>query len=97
MKPITELDDSTVMGLQSVELGVLIDKRGKVKVWTKRVRWLDRNTARDQALKVLGRYTAEKSPTDDLLVTANERAAKSMGSLAARFKAVVAAHGGPKT
>ena len=59
LKPITDLDDDTAMALAGFE--VTEEKgsgedRGKVVGYTKKVKWLDKNTAREQAMKHLGQY-----------------------------------------
>ena len=58
-KGIHELDEDTAMALQSIESEVVVNKRtGKATFHLKKVKWLDRNAARDQANKILGAYKA---------------------------------------
>lgn len=59
LKDITELDDDTAMALSGFEVSEEKgsgDDRGKVVGFTKKVKWLDKNQARDQAMKHLGQY-----------------------------------------
>lgn len=70
LKMIHELDDDTAMALAGFE--VTEEKgsgedRGKVIGFTKKVKWLDKNTAREQAMKHFGLYledNKQKSPLE---------------------------------
>lgn len=72
LKPIPELDDDTAMALSGFE--VMEEKgsgpdRGKVVGYTKKVKWLDKNAARDQAMKHLGMFREDnnqRNPLSDL-------------------------------
>lgn len=72
LKPIHELDDDTAAALAGFE--VTEEKgsgndRGKVIGFTKKVKWLDKNTAREQAMKHLGLYledNKQKSPLEGI-------------------------------
>ena len=95
LKGIHELDEDTAMALQAIESEVVVNKRtGRATFHLKKVKWLDRNAARDQANKILGHYKADKTPDDDPRVSALDRATKSSESVAERIKAVLAHHAG---
>jgi len=70
LKPIHELDDDTAAALAGFEVTEEKgsgDDRGKVIGFTKKVKWLDKNTAREQAMKHLGLYledNKQKSPLE---------------------------------
>jgi len=72
LKPITELDDDTAQALSGFE--VMEEKgsgedRGKVIGFTKKVKWLDKNVAREQAMKHLGLYeqdNKQRNPLENL-------------------------------
>lgn len=72
MKPIHELDDDTAAALAGFEVTEEKgggDDRGKVIGFTKKVKWLDKNTAREQAMKHLGLYledNKQKSPLEGI-------------------------------
>jgi phage terminase small subunit len=87
LKRVIDLDDDTAMALQAVEvteqMASEISGAGEVvpvQVLTKKVKWLDKNTARDQAAKVLGLFKEkiEIGATDDfvkVMLSARARAA----------------------
>lgn len=57
LKPITELDDDTAAALAGFEVMEETAGRGAQRAvigFTKKVKWLDKNTAREQAMKHLG-------------------------------------------
>lgn len=62
LKAITELDDDTAQALSGFEV---TEERGDpesrslVTGYTKKVKWLDKNTAREQAMKHLGLFKAD--------------------------------------
>lgn len=58
LKPIHDLDEDTAMALSGFEVTEEKD-RGKVVGFTKKVKWLDKNTAREQAMKHLGLFKAD--------------------------------------
>ena len=66
LKPIQDLDDDTAAALAGFEVSE--DKsQGAVVGYTKKVKWLDKNTAREQAMKHLGLYledNKQKSPLE---------------------------------
>ena len=70
IKAITDLDDDTaaaLAGFEVMEEKGSGDDRGKVVGYTKKVKWLDKNTAREQAMKHLGLYledNKQKSPLE---------------------------------
>lgn len=72
LKPIHELDDDTAAALAGFEVTEEKgsgDDRGKVIGYTKKVKWLDKNTAREQAMKHLGLYledNKQKSPLEGI-------------------------------
>jgi len=68
LKSITDLDDDTVMALGSVEV---VEMEGGMKIgegegashvpmFTKKVKWLDKNTVREQAMKHLGMFEKDR-------------------------------------
>lgn len=71
LKAITELDDDTaaaLAGLEVVEMagGAKITTEGglqHVAMFTKKVKWLDKNVAREQAIKHLGLYERDNEQT----------------------------------
>ena len=59
LKHPTELDDDTASALASFEVTEEFDGAGSGRVqmgFTKKIKWLDKNTAREQAMKHLGLY-----------------------------------------
>lgn len=57
LKKVTEMDEDTRMVLSSLEVAQIgADGEGGAMVMTKKIKWLDKNTAREQALKHLGMY-----------------------------------------
>jgi phage terminase small subunit len=69
LKDVTELDDDTAMGLAGFEVTEEKgsgDERGKVIGYTKKVKWLDKNTAREQAMKHLGQYREDNTQRNPL-------------------------------
>jgi phage terminase small subunit len=77
LKTVTELDDDTAMALQSFEVVETSipgkpDEDGKATYtqgFTSKIKWLDKNQARDQANKILGQYKdkVEVSVSDDFV------------------------------
>ena len=70
LKPITDLDDDTAQALSGFE--VTEEKgsgedRGQVIGYTKKVKWLDKNTAREQAMKHLGLFKADNMQRSPLV------------------------------
>lgn len=102
LKRVIDLDDDTAMalsGLEAIESSSQSVEDGEVvytPISTKKLKWLDKNTARDQANKILGHYNADKTPPGDPLVAATDRATKGMGALQAQFAKVLAKHSGAK-
>jgi phage terminase small subunit len=69
LKDVTELDDDTAMalaGLEVMEEKGTGDERGKVIGYTKKFKWLDKNTAREQAMKHLGQYREDNTQRNPL-------------------------------
>lgn len=70
LKSVQDLDDDTAMALAGFEVTEEKgsgDDRGKVIGYTKKVKWLDKNQAREQAMKHLGLYKADnlqRTPLD---------------------------------
>jgi len=64
LKAVTELDDDTAMALASFEV---VEAAGKAEdgppLLTKKVKWLDKNVARDQANRMLGEYSKDNAQT----------------------------------
>jgi len=68
LKPIHDLDEDTAMALSGFEVTEEKD-RGKVVGFTKKVKWLDKNAAREQAMKHLGLYeqdNKQRNPLENL-------------------------------
>ena len=70
LKPIPELDDDTAQALAGFEVFEEYTGRGEERTlagFTKKVKWLDKNTAREQALKHLGAFEKDnKQPNAGL-------------------------------
>ena len=69
LKPITELDDDTAMALSGVEVMEEFAGRGEKRElmgYTKKVKWLDKNAARDQAMKHLGMFREDNNQHNPL-------------------------------
>lgn len=89
LKAVHELDEDTAMALSGFEVAEekgTGDDRGKVIGYTKKVKWLDKNAAREQAMKHLGLYledNKQKHPiselTDDQLSKFIEAKAREAG------------------
>lgn len=62
VKRLIDLDDDTAMALSGFET---IEMAGEVVATTKKVKWLDKNAARDQANKILGQYKEKLEITGD--------------------------------
>lgn len=58
LKRVIDLDDDTAMALQSFEVTESISGKGEdaTPIATNKVKWLDKNSARDQANRILGQY-----------------------------------------
>ena len=69
LKPIHELDEDTAMALSGFEVLEEFagrgDQREAIGV-TKKVKWLDKNAARDQAMKHLGLFEKDNSQANPL-------------------------------
>lgn len=68
LKPVHDLDEDTAMALSGFEVTEEKD-RGKVVGFTKKVKWLDKNAAREQAMKHLGLYeqdNKQRNPLENL-------------------------------
>lgn len=86
LKPIHELDDDTAAGLAGLEVvemagGAKITTDGGIQhvaMYTKKVKWLDKNVAREQAIKHLGLYERDneqsKSTAQVIVVPAKDAA-----------------------
>lgn len=69
LKPIHELDDDTAAALTGFEVTELTAGRGEGTVSlgvTKKVKWLDKNAAREQAMKHLGLYEQDNKQRNPL-------------------------------
>lgn len=72
LKPVHELDDDTAMALAGFEVTEDFSGRGEKREltgYTKKVKWLDKNAARDQAMKHLGMFREDnnqRNPLSDL-------------------------------
>jgi phage terminase small subunit len=73
LKAVTELDDDTAMALAGMEVTETTVGRGEdaAPLITKKVKWLDKNVARDQANRILGEYgkdNAQSKPQTRIIV-----------------------------
>jgi phage terminase small subunit len=72
VKAISELDDDTAMALAGFEVTEEFSGRGQDRElvgFTKKLKWLDKNAAREQAMKHLGLYredNKQRNPLDGL-------------------------------
>lgn len=95
LKRVIDMDDDTAMalaGIEVVERGVTLIDGGEVTVvpeYTKKVKWLDKNTARDQANKILGHYEKDNTQPAAALASAVDKMA-NVTAVRARFAKVVA-------
>ena len=64
LKAVTELDDDTALALAGVEV---IEGPGEVKSLTKKLKWLDKNVVREQALKHFGLYGKDNTQKADVI------------------------------
>jgi phage terminase small subunit len=86
LKNVTELDDDTAMALAGFEVTEekeTVDGHRQVVGFTKKVKWLDRNTAREQAMKHLGQYREDNSQRNPLAEVPRE----ALKALVDRLKA----------
>lgn len=56
MKSIVDLDDETAAAITGIEIVEMPGEKGAVPLFTRKVKWLDKNTAREQAMKHLGLF-----------------------------------------
>jgi phage terminase small subunit len=76
LKAVHELDDDTAMALAGVDKRIVAGPDGRLTIT--KLKWLDKNTAREQALKVLGLYKPQdtqqaSAPEFDMTVLPSER------------------------
>ncbi len=91
LKDVPELDDDTAMALAGVEVTEEKgsgDDRGKVVGYTKKLKWLDKNTAREQAMKHLGMYREDNNQRNPLAGVPRE----TLKALAEKLGAEVGGH-----
>ncbi|MCB2031372.1 MAG: terminase small subunit [Rhodoferax sp.] len=90
LKPIPELDDDTAMALAGFEVVESVDGKGEdaVRILTKKVKWLDKNQARDQANKILGNYEKDNKQPGAALAAAVDKMA-SLTAARAKFAQVL--------
>lgn len=69
LKRIVDLDDDTADALTSVEVVEMASGDKSVTIYTKKIRWADKNTARDQAMKHLGLYEKDREQGADAIRT----------------------------
>ena len=87
LKPVHELDDDTAMALTGLEQIEEFSGRGTARVhvgMTKKVKWVDKNVARDQANKILGNYQKDNEQPGAAIAKA---VTKSIDDIRAIFKA----------
>lgn len=66
LKPVHELDDDTAIALSGFEVTEEFSGRGEQRTstgFTHKVKWLDKNVAREQAIKHLGLYERDNAQT----------------------------------
>lgn len=92
LKPVTELDDDTAQALAGFEVFEEFEGVGKERRsigFTKKVKWLDKNTARDQALKHFGAFKKDNEQSNQAVAEAMEKmAANGEEALKAAFAAI---------
>lgn len=93
LKAVQELDEDTALALTGIEVFEEFEGRGRDRHFigvTKKVKWLDKNAARDQANKILGNYEKDKPPPPPDPSPALDRATAGMDALRAKFAEVLA-------
>lgn len=65
LKSVQDLDDATADALTGIEVTELKSGEKTVTLQTKRIRWADKNSARDQAMKHLGLYERDNAQKTD--------------------------------
>lgn len=91
LKPVTELDDDTAMALTGLEQCDEFEGRGAARKWvgiTKKLKWLDKNVARDQANKILGLYEKDNTQPNAAIAEAMKEA-NSIAKTRAAFDKVL--------
>lgn len=97
MKAIVDLDDDAAQalaGIEVVEKGTISEVDGKMTLhpyFTKKVKWLDKNAARDQAARILGAYGRDNAQPGAGIAAALEKQTKGLDDVRAKFRAVLAA------
>lgn len=89
LKPIADLDDDTALALTGLEQSEEFAGRGEGRAQvgvTKKVKWLDKNVARDQANKILGMYQKDNEQPNAALAQA---VGDGLDKLQERFKKVL--------
>lgn len=92
MKAVIDLDDDTAMALAGFEMMEEYAGRGEDRAiigHTKKVKWLDKNAARDQANKILGLYKKDNEQPNAAVAAALSESNK-IDALKARFAKVLA-------
>lgn len=92
LKPIVDLDDDTAMALSGFEVFEEFAGKGDGRAlvgFTKKVKWLDKNAARDQANKILGHYKKDNEQPNAAVAAALVDANK-IDKLKAKFAQVLA-------
>lgn len=87
LKPITELDDDTAQALSGFEVLEEYAGRGEDRAlagFTKKVKWLDKNAAREQAAKVLGLYARDNHQKTDPLAALIQQLGRTSPPIVAR-------------
>lgn len=91
LKSIHELDEDTAMALAGFEAFEEFAGRGAERAvigFTKKIKWLDKNAARDQANKILGHYKKDNEQPNAGLAAAIQEAS-SIASLRDKFNQVL--------
>lgn len=92
LKAVIDLDDDTAMALAGFEMLEEYAGRGEDRAlvgFTKKVKWLDKNAARDQANKILGLYKKDNEQPNAAVAAALSEANK-IDKLKAKFAQVLA-------
>ena len=87
LKPIPELDDDTAQALAGFDVFLEFTGRGEERTlagFTKKVKWLDKNAAREQAAKVLGLYARDNHQKTDPLAALIQQLGRTSPPIVAR-------------
>jgi len=80
LKSITGLDDDTAMALAGVDVVEMHVEGEDIPMYTKKIKWLDKNTAREQAMKHLGLFEKDNDQFANAVARIFKIPAKKHGS-----------------